>query len=182
MCCNTHTFPVWIKNFEVNNEVGPEQKTSDIEKIKGLEKELHELKQANEIPGKASTFFAQAGFRLQAKTVISFIDTHKNQYGVGPICKMLPIAPSAYSRELKLRKEPELHSKRHHRDSWLEVEIRRVYNENRCVYGAPKIWQQLKREGYVVARCRIKHLMKRSVSEGLSGEKLFGQFGLFNGE
>ena len=33
------------------------------------------------------------------------------------------------------------------------AEIRRVWEENFCVYGARKVWLQLGREGIAVARC-----------------------------
>lgn len=92
--------------------------------------------------------------------MIRFIDDHKQVYGVEPICRVLPIAPSTYYHELNLRKNPELRSQRHHRDSWLKDEITRVFNENRQVYGVRKVWKQLQREKVKVARCTVARLMK----------------------
>ena len=46
------------------------------------------------------------------------------------------------------------------RDAALKPEILRVFNENFGVYGARKVWRQLKREGFEVARCTVERLMK----------------------
>lgn len=87
-------------------------------------------------------------------------------YGVESICKVLPIAPSVYY-EAKAREDdwmrlpPRLRS-----DEVLKVEIRRIWEEDFCVYGARKIWRQLKREGFEVARCTVERLMR---SEGIQG-------------
>src|SRR5690606_5810049 len=40
-------------------------------------------------------------------------------------------------------------------------EIERVWNENFRVYGVRKVWRQLRREGFAVARCTVERLMKR---------------------
>ena len=45
------------------------------------------------------------------------------------------------------------------RDETIKQEIARVYEENYSVYGARKIWHQLGREGFCVARCTIERLM-----------------------
>src|SRR6478735_5490897 len=52
-------------------------------------------------------------------------------------------------------------SARHRRDETLQVAIRRVWDEHRQVYGADKVWAQLKREGIAVARCAVERLMRR---------------------
>jgi putative transposase len=52
------------------------------------------------------------------------------------------------------------------RDAWLTGEIHRVHAANYGVYGAPKVWRQLNREGISVARCSVERLMRR---EGLRG-------------
>ena len=84
--------------------------------------------------------------------MVSFIDEYRGQYGVEPICGQLPIAPSTYylhkAREVDITNVPA----RHQRDQVLKVNIRRVWEENFCVYGARKIWRQLKREGFAVAQ------------------------------
>jgi transposase InsO family protein len=98
--------------------------------------------------------------------MISFIDQHRSQYGVEPICAQLPIAPSTYYEHKARAAEPELLPPRMRRDAELSPEIRRVYDENFRVYGARKVWRQLGREQITVARCTVERLMR---SLGLQG-------------
>ncbi len=91
--------------------------------------------------------------------MVAFIDAHRAEYGVEPICAELPIAPSTYY-ELKAReRDPGRVPARHRRDALLCDEIRRVWCENFCVYGARKAWRQLNREQIPVARCTVERLM-----------------------
>ena len=82
------------------------------------------------------------------------------------MCAVLPIAPSIYYEQKARQADPARVPKRIHRDRQLGVEIRRVWEENYCVYGARKVWRQLKREGIPVARCTVERLMR---SMGLQG-------------
>lgn len=91
----------------------------------------------------------------------AFIDEHRDVYGVEPICEVLPIAPSTYYDHAARKGDPELRSNRACRDDVLCAEIRRVWEENLQVYGARKVWLQLQREGFRVARCTVERLMKR---------------------
>jgi putative transposase len=91
----------------------------------------------------------------------AFIDEHKDRWGVEPICRVLPIAPSTY---YAAKTRPP--SDRALRDEYLKVEIRRVYDDNFSVYGADKIWIQLRREGIEVARCTVERLMRRMGIQG----------------
>jgi transposase InsO family protein len=91
----------------------------------------------------------------------AFIDEHRDVYGVEPICKVLPIAPSTYYAHAARRADPQQRSTRARRDDALSREIERVWNENRQVYGVRKVWRQLRREGFNVARCTVQRLMKR---------------------
>ena len=75
--------------------------------------------------------------------MVSFIDTHREEYGAQPICKVLPIALSTYYAWKALELEPSLRSSRKKRDEELSKEIRRVWDENFKVYGARKVWRQL---------------------------------------
>ena len=100
--------------------------------------------------------------------MIAFIDAHRERFGVEPICRVLTehgckIAPNTYW--VARRRPP---SKRACRDAELVVEIRRVYDENLFVYGADKVWAQLKREEIRVARCTVERLIR---AEGLSGAR-----------
>jgi putative transposase len=95
-----------------------------------------------------------------------FIDEHREAYGVEPICEVLPIAPSVYY-ELKAReRDPERRPARAQRDEGLCEHVRRVWLENKEVYGPRKVWKQMKREGYRVARCTVARLMRRLGLEG----------------
>ena len=80
-------------------------------------------------------------------------------YGVEPICKVLPIAPSTYHDHVAKRVDPSKLSVRAHRDLVLKPEIEGVFAENFEVYGARKVWRQLNREGVAVARCTVERLM-----------------------
>jgi len=86
--------------------------------------------------------------------VIRFIDAFRDRFGVEPICKALQFAPSTYWSAKRRRS-----CARQLRDAGLRSEIRRVFDENFGVYGAPKIWAQLNREGIRVARCTVERLM-----------------------
>src|SRR5207244_10619951 len=85
---------------------------------------------------------------------------HRQEYGVEPICRLLEIAPSAYHERVRKRREPQRRSTREQRDDVLKPEILRVFNENFEVYGVRKIWRQMRREGFSVARCTIERLMR----------------------
>ena len=89
----------------------------------------------------------------------AFIDTERAEYGVEPICAQLPIAPSTYYEHKAREDDPDRLPWRTHRDRALMVEIQRVWDENLQVYGARKVWRQLKREGFAVARCTVERLM-----------------------
>lgn len=92
--------------------------------------------------------------------MIDFIDEHRQAHGVEPICKVLPIAPSSYHDHVAKRRDPGKMSARAKRDAGLKVEIRRIFDANFQVYGARKVWRQLKRDGEDVARCTVERLMR----------------------
>ena len=91
--------------------------------------------------------------------MIGFIDDHRGAYGVEPICEVLPIAPSTYHAHSAKRRDPTKLSARAQRDMALKPEIARVFAENFEVYGARKVWRQMVREGFGVARCTVERLM-----------------------
>ena len=98
--------------------------------------------------------------------MVSFIDEHREVYGVEPICEVLPIAPSTYYVHAGRRRDPALLPERAQRDQVLRPEIQRVWEENFEVYGARKVWRQLHRENWTVARCTVERLMSQM---GLAG-------------
>ena len=91
--------------------------------------------------------------------MIAFIDDHRAVYGVEPICKVLPIAPSTYYDHAAKRADPGKLSARAQRDMALKPQIARVFAENFEVYGVRKVWRQMVREGVPVARCTVERLM-----------------------
>ena len=92
--------------------------------------------------------------------MVSFIDEHRDEYGVEPICAQLPIAPSTYYEHKAREADPGRLPPRVQRDRELSDEIQRVWDENFCVYGARKVWRQLNREQFAVARCTVERLMR----------------------
>ena len=92
--------------------------------------------------------------------MIAFIDEHRGDYGVEPICRVLPIAPSTYHEHVAQRHDPSRLSARARRDQALKPEVLRVFAENFGVYGVRKVWRQMKREGFDIARCTVERLMR----------------------
>jgi putative transposase len=99
--------------------------------------------------------------------MIAFIDDHRGVFGVEPICRVLPIAPSTYHAHVAQRADPTLGSARSQRDGMLRAEVRRVHAENFGVYGVRKVWRQLGREGTPVARCTVARLMRQMGLRGV---------------
>jgi transposase InsO family protein len=99
--------------------------------------------------------------------MIAFIDEHRPVLGVEPICKVLPIAPSTYYDTVAKRTDVDRLSVRARRDARLKIEIRRVFDANYRVYGVRKVWRQLQREGFDVARCTVARLMKTMGLQGV---------------
>jgi len=90
-----------------------------------------------------------------------FIDENRGVYGVEPICKVLPIAPSTYYSHAVRKENPDKQPVRAQRDARLRVAIREVWEENYHVYGARKVWRQLQRDAVEVARCTVERLMRQ---------------------
>ncbi len=92
--------------------------------------------------------------------MVAFIEEHRDEYGVEPICDVLPIAPSTYYEHRARAQYPAKRPDRAMRDDELRPEIQRVWDENHAVYGAEKVWRQLGREDVDVARCTVERLMR----------------------
>jgi putative transposase len=103
--------------------------------------------------------------------MIAFIDDHRDVYGVEPICRVLPIAPSTYHAHAARRIDPRKASARARRDAELQGQIRRVFEANFGVYGVRKVWRQLAREGIAVARCTVARLMRQMGLRGVTRGK-----------
>jgi putative transposase len=98
--------------------------------------------------------------------MVTIIDKHREVHGVGPMCAVLPIAPSTYYEQKAREGNPDRQPHRVRRDAFFRGEIRRVWEENFRVYGVRKVWRQLNREGLRIARCTVARLMRL---EGIQG-------------
>ena len=99
--------------------------------------------------------------------MIQFIEDHRDDHGVEPICKGLPIAPATFYDNMAKRADPSRLSDRAKRDAELKPEIERVFEQNLKVYGVRKVWRQMHREGFDIARCTVARLMKDIGIEGV---------------
>jgi putative transposase len=103
--------------------------------------------------------------------MITFIDDNRGTHGTEPICIVLPIAPSTYHKHVAERRDPTRLSARAQRDMTLRPEIARVFAENFAVYGVRKVWRQMRREGFGIARCTVERLMRDMGLAGVIGGK-----------
>ena len=99
--------------------------------------------------------------------MVAFLDAHREQYGVEPICAVLPIAPSTYYEQKARQADPSRQPARAQRDAQLRPAIERVWQTHRRVYGAKKVWKQLNREQIPVARCTVARLMREMGLRGV---------------
>ncbi len=140
--CTPETLRVWVRQHERDTGGGDGGLTSaERQRLKELERENRELRRSNE------------------EKMMPLLDKLREQYGVGPVCSELHIAPSTYYHCQQQRHHPDKRSARAQHDDWLKREIQRVYDENHQVYGVRKVWRQLLREGIRVARCTVARLM-----------------------
>ncbi|MFP5023478.1 IS3 family transposase [Pseudonocardia phyllosphaerae] len=168
---NPETLRGWVKQVEIDNGTRPGTTTDDAARMAELEREVRELRRANAILKSASAFFG-GGARPPQQVILDYIEEHKTEFGVEPICAVLKeaglkIAPSTY--HASKTREP---SARSLRDAENLAEIERVHQENFGVYGSRKIWAQLRREARPgargVARCTVERLMRAAGLRGVS--------------
>nr|WP_248700589.1 IS3 family transposase [Escherichia coli] len=158
--CTPETLRVWVRQHERDTGGGDGGlTTAERQRLKELERENRELRRSNDILRQASAYFGEGGVRPPLEKMMPLLDKLREQYGVGPLCSELHIAPSTYYHCQQQRHHPDKRSARAQRDDWLKREIRRVYDENHQVYGVRKVWRQLLREGIRVARCTVARLM-----------------------
>lgn len=105
--------------------------------------------------------------------MIRYIDTHRDRFGVEPICRVLDqtecgfITSRGY-RAAKIR----VRSARDLKDDLLIGEIQRIHAQNYSVYGVRKIWHALRREGWDVGRDQVFRLMgKAGITGAVRGRK-----------
>ncbi|WP_413814695.1 IS3 family transposase [Escherichia coli] len=158
--CTPETLRVWVRQHERDTGGGDGGlTTAERQRLKELERENRELRRSNDILRQASAYFCEGGVRPPLEKMMPLLDKLREQYGVGPLCSELHIAPSTYYHCQQQRHHPDKRSARAQRYDWLKKEIQRVYDENHKVYGVRKVWRQLLREGIRVARCTVARLM-----------------------
>ncbi|WP_375155919.1 IS3 family transposase [Shigella flexneri] len=158
--CTPETLRVWVRQHERDTGGGDGGlTTAERQRLKELERENRELRRSNDILRQASAYFCEGGVRPPLEKMMPLLDKLREQYGVGPLCSELHIAPSTYYHCQQQQHHPDKRSARAQRDDWLKKEILRVYDGNHQVYGVRKVWRQLLREGIRVARCTVARLM-----------------------
>ena len=106
--------------------------------------------------------------------MVKFIDDEKEKYGVEPICRILPIAPSTYYRIKDEQESPEKQSRRRQSDKHLMAQIKQIWQDSGCRYGSRKVWHKLKQNGLPeLGRCTVERLMKQMGIQGVTPE--FGE-------
>ncbi|WP_237689895.1 IS3 family transposase [Cellulomonas fulva] len=157
---NPETLRGWVQQAEVDAGERPGMTSSDAQRLIELERENRELRRANAIL-KAASGFLRGGARPPVGQVVAFIDAHREQVGVEPICRLLQVAPSTY---YAAKTRPP--SARAAADAALGEVITVEHAANYGVYGARKMWKHLHRVGHPVARCTVERLMRE---RGLHG-------------
>ncbi|MEG0207222.1 MAG: IS3 family transposase [Citrobacter sp.] len=168
--CNPDTLRCWVRQHERDSNSSASENsltTSERQRLKELEREVRELRRSNDILRQASAYFAPGGTRPLLEKIMPLIDSLSFEHGVESVCRELAIAPSTFYWHRQRRQHPETRCERDKRDDVLCVEIERVYEENKQVYGVRKVWHQLKRESIKVARCTVERLMKTLGLEGV---------------
>ena len=114
---------------------------SQAARIAELEREIRELKQANEIIAR-QPLFSPGGARPPTQVMVKFIDDEKEKYEVEPICRILPIAPSTYYRIKDEQDNPEKQCRRKQSDKHLMAQIKQIWQASGCRYGIRKVWHK----------------------------------------
>jgi putative transposase len=170
--CTPETLRRWVHQQERDTGQRPRATTAEEERVKAPEREVRELRKVNEILRLASAFFRPGGARPPLQAVRAFIDQYRHAYGVEPICRVMQVAPSGYWRHAAQQRNPALRCARVQRDDVLSIDIERVWQANMQVYGADKVWRQLRREGTDVARCTVDRLMRKAGLRGVMRGKV----------
>ncbi|WP_323809773.1 IS3 family transposase [Sphingobium baderi] len=164
--CSLETLRRWCRE-EASRRAGPAALAADDrERLRLLEREVKELRRANEILRKASAYFCDGGARPPREMMMAFIDAHREDLGIEPICRELAIAPSSYREHAARRADPGRRPARARRDEEIGEQIRRIHEASFSLYGARKVWHQMRREGIMVAKCTVERLMR---AMGLAG-------------
>ncbi|WP_432825453.1 IS3 family transposase [Dactylosporangium sp. CA-092794] len=156
----------WVKQAETDAGVRPGSTSSDAERIAALEREVRELRRANQIL-KSAAKFLRGGAGPSVAMKVDFVDSQKEQYGVQPVLQALDGTPAQIAPSTYYAAKTRPASARSRRDEELTALIEQVHAENYGVYGARKIWHELHRRGVRVARCTVERLMRAAGLRGL---------------
>lgn len=99
--------------------------------------------------------------------MITFIADHRDEFGVEPICRVLPIAPSSFYARTAIWRDPAKAPHRARQDQRDSAAIAKAYDDSGRRYGARKVWRQLRRDGCDIARCTVERLMKAMGLQGI---------------
>jgi len=168
--CSTETLRRWCREEaspKASRLAGPAaQAASDRDRVKALERKVKELAPGQQDPAQGLGIFCAGGARPPRQMVMSFIDAHREELGIEPICRELAIAPSSYHEHAARLADPDRRPIRARRDDELREAIKRVHDASFGLYGTRKVWHQLRREGVTVAKCTVERLMR---TMGLAG-------------
>ena len=150
---NPETLRNWVNQAEVDQGRRNGLTTDERRRMRELEKENRELRRANEILKSAAIFFG-AELRPPTAEVVAYIDSHREAFGVEPICAALQFAPSTYYAR-KTRRP----SRRSVRDVELSDKIVDLHRKHRSVYGLRKLWKAAIRDDIDIGRDHLGRLM-----------------------
>jgi putative transposase len=100
--------------------------------------------------------------------IVEYIDEHRDEFGVEPICRVLQVAPSTFYAAKKRELAP---SARALRDAVMMQVLMVLWVTNRKVYGAHKLWKAARRAGHDIGRDQVARLMHRLDIEGVSRQR-----------
>jgi hypothetical protein len=162
---HSQTLRRWCREEASRRTAPAAQATDDKTRLKLLEREVKELRRANEILRRRRRIL-----RWRSSTATANDDgVHRRPSrgpGIEPICRELAIAPSSYHEHARRLADPAKRPARVRSDEEMRGQIKRVHEANSGVYGSRKVWHQLRREGVAIAKCTVERLMR---TMGLAG-------------
>jgi putative transposase len=171
--CSPDSLRVWMRQVQRDGGERPGPTSAEIARIKELERENREPRTAagQRDFEEGVSVFCSGGARPPFPQMTAFIEEHREMYGVEPICRTLQFAPSTYSDRRAIARDPHRASTRAKSDAALSVKIDAVWDANRKLYGARKIWHVLRRQGEDTARCTVERLMRNLGIKGVVRSK-----------
>ncbi|MFF5182030.1 IS3 family transposase [Micromonospora sp. NPDC000316] len=160
----------WVKQAETDAGQRPGTTSSDAERLAALEREVRELRRANQIL-RSAAFFLRGGVGPSVAVRVGFVDSQKAEHGVQPVLQALEGTPAQIAPSTYYTAKTRPASARSRRDEELTAMIEQVHADNYGVYGARKIWHELRRRGMPVARCTVERLMRQAGLRGLLRDK-----------